>query len=371
LGDEPRKVVAQPVFWEDPSEEVTLVGLASALLRHRRMIASLPIVGLLLFGGVAFLLPRSYTTVSSFLPEGATDQGASLADLAAQFGFDLNLSQSEQTPQFYVHLLQTRDLLGKTVETSYDIATDPGDDASRRSGDLVELYGIHWGSRQEKVEEAVERLQENLRVRVGTDAGVVSLEVSTPWAELSSDVVSRMLELVGEYNLRTRRSRATQERAFIQGRLEEVDRELSAVEDSLDEFLRKNRRYEQSPDLQFTYDRLYRRVQLQQQVYTSLAETYENSKIEEVRDTPVFTVVEPPVPPARADSRNLFGWGIGGFFLGLVVALVLALTREFAKHAAARSPEDYEEYAALRREAEMELRAVLGRVARLGRRGRK
>jgi len=371
LGDESHKIVARPVFWEDPSEEVTLVGLATALLRHRRLIVSLPLVGLVLFALVAFVLPRPYTATTSFLPEGATDQTAGIADLAAQFGFNLSVSQSAQSPQFYVHLLQTHDLLGKTVETRYDFATKLDETADdRKSGNLVELYGLRWGSRAEKVDEAIDRLSENLRVRVGDESGVVSMEVTMPWAELARDVSARMIELVSEYNLQTRMSRASEERQFIEGRLHEVEADLTAAEDSLEEFLRRNRRYDQSPDLRFTYDRLYRRVQLQQQVYASLAESYENSKIEEVRDTPVFTIVEPPTTPARADSRSVIGWGLGGFFAGLVIALILAFLREFAKRAEERSPDDFRQLVEVRREAGMEVRALMGRVSRLGRRTR-
>jgi uncharacterized protein involved in exopolysaccharide biosynthesis len=371
MDDEPQKMVARPVFWEDPSEDVTLVGLVTALLRHRRIIVFLPLAGLVLLVAIAVLLPRPYTTTSSFLPEGATEEGASLADLAAQFGFNLSLSETEQSPQFYAQLLQTHDLLRKTVETQYDFATGPDEGASRRTGDLVDLYGFRWGSRGERVEKAVERLEENLSSRAGVDAGLVTLEVTTPWAELSRDVSLRMLELVTEFNLETRQSRAATEREFIENRLQEVEAELGAAEDSLEEFLRHNRRYDQSPQLRFTYDRLFRQVQLQQQVYASLAETYENSKIEEVRDTPLFTVVETPTAPARADSRSALGWGIGGFFFGLVLALVVTFTREFLKRARVRDPEDFREYSALRHEAEMEVRALLSKLSRFGRRGRR
>ena len=58
--------------------------------------------------------------------EGATEQGASLADLAAQFGFNLSLSETEQSPQFYVQLLQTQDLGAIYSETvSIDCTSDP------------------------------------------------------------------------------------------------------------------------------------------------------------------------------------------------------------------------------------------------------
>ena len=59
------------------------------------------------------------------------------------------------------------------------------------------------------------------------------------------------------------------------------------------------------PELNFQQERLQRQVQLQQQLYTTLSQSFEQAKIEEVRDTPVITVVEPPEAPVRPDPRGL------------------------------------------------------------------
>jgi uncharacterized protein involved in exopolysaccharide biosynthesis len=67
-------------------------------------------------------------------------------------------------------------------------------------------------------------------------------------------------------------------------------------------------------------------------VYTSLAQAYEQAKIEEVRDTPVLSIVVPPSLPAKGDSRDLAKRGIvlTVFFavLGGLVSLVRDYTQE-------------------------------------------
>jgi capsule polysaccharide export protein KpsE/RkpR len=80
---------------------------------------------------------------------------------------------------------------------------------------------------------------------------------------------------------------------------------LRASEDRLLAFSQANRRIQDSPDLIAQRARLERDVTMQQQIYTTLAQAYEQAKIEEVRDTPVLTVITPPEVPARPDSRRL------------------------------------------------------------------
>ena len=85
----------------------------------------------------------------------------------------------------------------------------------------------------------------------------------------------------------------------------EVRRDLQEAENRLAGFLKVNRDYQNAPDLRFQYDRLNREVSIQQQLFVSLAQSFEQAKIDEVRDTPVISVVEAPEVPARPDSRFL------------------------------------------------------------------
>ena len=64
-----------------------------------------------------------------------------------------------------------------------------------------------------------------------------------------------------------------------------------------------------------------------QQIYTSLAQAYEQAKIEEVRDTPVITVLQPPEIPVLPNSRRVVVKTVLGFILGLGCAATLVLLR--------------------------------------------
>jgi uncharacterized protein involved in exopolysaccharide biosynthesis len=63
-------------------------------------------------------------------------------------------------------------------------------------------------------------------------------------------------------------------------------------------------------------------------LYVTLSTSYEQARIEEFRDTPSITIVDPPRPPYRKawPKRALLVGGAG--VLGLVLGLAIALLRQ-------------------------------------------
>jgi uncharacterized protein involved in exopolysaccharide biosynthesis len=94
-------------------------------------------------------------------------------------------------------------------------------------------------------------------------------------------------------------------------------------------FLESNRNYSGSPTLQATRDRLQRELSLKSQIHSTLTQAYEQARIDEVRDTPVITVVEAPEVSARPDSRRMVIRLAVALLVGLVLAVAVALFLEF------------------------------------------
>ena len=106
----------------------------------------------------------------------------------------------------------------------------------------------------------------------------------------------------------------------------------------MQDFMQRNRDWRNSPQLVFTHDRLDREVSMRQAVYTTLVQSYEAARIDEVRNTPVITVMEPPDVPAKPDPRlallksllaGIVGLALGAFFAAVRQAFsgVLSLGR--------------------------------------------
>jgi len=318
----------------------------NAVLRQWRIAVGLPIATVVL-ALVFCLVPRhSFVAASDFMPQAPQQGGAQLAGLAAQFGFSLGPGTANpESPDFYAELLQSRELQTEVVQTEYAFRTADGDSIH---GTLIQLLRPRGTSPDVRLRRTVGKLKDRTDIGVGLKTGVITLRTTMPWPELAVLVNRRMLQLVDQYNLTRRQTRAAAERKFVEGRLAEAQGELRSAESELEGFFERNRSYQQSPQLMFAANRLQRRVDLRQQVYTSLAQSYESARIEEVRNTPVTTIISRPEGSAVGVHPELVLNLFLGLLVGLALALVVIFTREYLEAQRQRHPADYAEFASLR-----------------------
>jgi len=122
--------------------------------------------------------------------------------------------------------------------------------------------------------------------------------------------------------------------------------------------------------LLFERDRLQRVVSLRERVAASLAESNEQARIDEVRNTPVITVVDQPVLPAFPDRRRLVFKAASALVLGVLLGAFFAVIRDFVGRRSEIEPEEFEAMKALKAEAISDLRRFIppfkARPRRLG-----
>jgi uncharacterized protein involved in exopolysaccharide biosynthesis len=325
---------------------ISAVSMFNVVLRYRVMILFLSLLFGFWAGFKSVTSGKSYTAQSQFMPKGARGQ-SQLSGIAAQFGVQLGGGDAMQSPQFYVDLMETKGLLLPVAQKQYSIHTDSG----VISGDLLKLYNIKPDRRVVMNVKVVEALARQIKSEVAPKTGVITLTVATGNPELSLQVARNVLDQVNVSNLATRQRQATAERSFAERQVGEKRAELRQAEAELASFLESNRLYRQSPQLTLEYNRLQREVDRRNLVYSSLLSAYETARIEEVKDLPVITVIEPPDLPIVADRRG----GVRKTAIGLLIGLILGCLIAFARDRMARNREaqtdEFLEYAALKREA--------------------
>jgi len=322
------------------ADETTLTDLAARLLRYPRLMVVLPLV-FGLAGLVYFLLFGSYISQSGFTPEQAQFNLSALAGLASQFGTNLRIPTGgqDESVDFYEQLLKSPELLATVANETYRFPKREGE-ADTVSMTLVELYGVTGDTQDERTAKIVKRLQGRVNVSTDLRANMVGLTVKAPYPALAKLINRRILDYVNDFNLKTRQSQAMAERKFIEQRMVQAQSELKTAEDSMQGFLETNRTYQSSPRLTFEGARLQRRVDLHQQVYVTLAQAYEQARVEEVRNTPVITIIRnPELYTTRSRSPVLMG--ILGLFGGLVLAMAIALGQEYLIGERERDPDGY------------------------------
>jgi uncharacterized protein involved in exopolysaccharide biosynthesis len=342
-GREPSPSPAGP---ERGPATISAVSLFNVLLRYRVMISLFALVFGFWAGFRSVTSPKSFTTESQFMPKGARG-GGQLSGLAAQFGVNFGGGDAMNSPQFYLDLMETRQLLLPVAQKQYRITTDSG----VISGDLIRIYHIKPDRPRVMQVKVVEALQRQVKSVVSPKTGVITLTVVTGNPELSLQVSQNILDQVNIYNLATRQRQAAAERVFAERQVGEKRAELRQAESDLENFLESNRLYRQSPQLTLEYNRLQREVDRRNQIYSTLLSAYETARIEEVKDLPVITVIEPPELPIVADRRG----GARKTAIGLLVGFVLGCLIAFGRDRMARNREaqtdEFLEYAALKREA--------------------
>lgn len=351
------------VAGEPAAASVTIVRLVNLLLRRRRLVVGSGLFVFLVAVMVTLVTARSYTASASFLPQSQAQSPSSLTAIAAQLGFSAPAAQPTQLPAFYSDLLTSRELLYDAVETQYAFTGMNGllwfADSTALEGDLVELFGMSGKNLARQTEKATRQLRRRIAVHLERETGVVTFSVTTQWPSLSQQIVVRLLDLVSEFNLLTRQSQAAAERRFIEERLAAVTQDVRQAEDRLATFLQRNRDFRNSPDLSFEHDRLQRDLNLRQDVLKSLTEAHEQARIEEVRDTPVVTLVEPPRLPGIPDRRRLILKGLVGLLAGMLIGAGAASWGALLERGRLVEPDAFEEFSALKREAAAGVRRFL------------
>lgn len=358
-------------FGEEAGERrpagMSLVDFVNIGLRHRRLVLAIPVAVCVLTVLWVVLSPRSYTARASFVPLTSKPSVSRLADLAAQFGMSLPEMETGRGPEFQAALLNTDEILRAAVVTEYELEGAPGGSSGSRAGDLVRFFGI--GDEDEppgerEIDKAVEKLRDRLSVDANRETGVVAFALSTRWPGLSEAVTRRLLGLVDELNQEMRRSQLRAQREFFAERLRDAERDLLEAEEALERFLDENRKYEQSPELRFRFQRLERRVGLEGSVYRSLAESLAEAEIEEVRNTPVITVVQSVRRPSRPDPLRLPYKAFLGLVVGALIAVGIVTVKEFVRSARDSPSRGFTEFLDLKREAAEEVRALVRRTFR-------
>jgi uncharacterized protein involved in exopolysaccharide biosynthesis len=341
-------------------DQLSVLRIVNTLLRHRATVVATALLFGAAVASVTLLKPRTYSASASFVAQGRS--GASgLSGLAAQIGLAVPVAEGAQSPQFYLDLIQSREILRDVVDSNYAVPTDTG----LARGTLADFFAVSEPTAALRREAAMDRLRSRLTAALSPKTGVVTYRVTTQYASLTHQISERIVTLLNRFNLQTRQSQAAAERKFTSQRLDEAAQELRLAENRLLMFLQRNRQFANSPELRFEEDRLSREVALRQQIYTTVAQAFEQAKIDEVRDTPVITVIERPEVPVRPDRRHVVQKVAIGLVVGLLVGIAAVLTRHLLPGAAGASDDDAAEFAALRRAAVDDLTHPWRPVARL------
>jgi len=191
-----------------------------SVARRRGLIFTIVILATLAAVVVSLLLPKWYSATALLLPAPEQPGGSGLAELTqvALFTRDAHFPGMITTNDIYARMLKSRRILDKVIE-QFDLKTRYG---------TTNMTGTY------------EALQNRATVRV-TDEGMLSISVEDRDPRIAADMATAFVEQLVLLNRELLSATATENREFIQERLNDVTAQLDSARTQLEEFQVANR----------------------------------------------------------------------------------------------------------------------------------
>jgi tyrosine-protein kinase Etk/Wzc len=344
-------------------QSVELGLLWDRIWSRRRAVAMLVLAATILTGIVAFLLPSWYRGDATLLPPSEEESGVGLSSLLRGIGVAGVKVPTQAAPvDVFVAILESRGL----------------------NEEIVRHFGLQRRYRARFLVDAVKELRRHARFTV-TDAGTIQISVEDHDPKQAAAMTNAYVGLLDRFNRDMRMTRGRRTRVFVEGRLNETRDELARAEQRLASYQSTHksavlsremttamdaaaRLYAERTALQVrlgvarTYTRgqsdeitqvseqlasldrqlatlptsgldlarLYRDVRTLEQVFVVLTAQYEQSRIDEVRDTPTVDVLDRASTPERKCRPRRSLMVAAAFLLSLGVGVGYALLQPAA-----------------------------------------
>ena len=305
---------------DEPGAAFDWRGVPARLWPRRRRIATWTVIGGLSALVLALVLPPVY--VASVMLMEAQSGGSSVTSPppgSMEEQIALRLGSRASGVATYPEIVRSRQLLTRLLGQRFPTARDHPVlllDRLTRPAPAAQRLDIGVRRLRKLVDAALDRRTGLITLSVRMDDPVLAAAVATAtWKALQDIVVSTM------------NTQAGANRRFIEGRRADARRDLARAEDALRGF-RENNLRGNSPRLLTEEARLQRETRIQEEVVLTLTRQYEIARVEEQKDVPVISVIDPAVPPAFRSSPRRGLLTALGLLLGCACGAAWVLVRE-------------------------------------------
>lgn len=164
--------------------------------------------------------------------------------------------------------------------------------------------------------------KEYIKSFLNVETDLLVIQVTVPKDPvLAAELANYIVEQLDNYNKNFRHYKAKDKRKFIEKSLEETEQNLIFAENTLKEFLNKNKDLT-SPETKLEYEKLYNELNLQRAIYTELKKQLELAKIEEVNETETLNILDKAeVPTEKYKPKRSFI-----MVIALIISIFISIT---------------------------------------------
>jgi len=330
--DEQKNIPAPPMapyYYEE--DTISLSDMMLVLAKQLKLLIITPLAfGLITAFYVLFIADPVYVSSAKIMSSGSGNSSTSqLQGLAAQFGVSVP-GGSEGAEWVYPDIIKSHTLAKVVLNRKFDTEKygpqksllqilTYGDEEPAFGPDTLIKYGT-------------ESLLGMIEVEQDRTSSIYTLTVSAFEPQFAADVCNVLIEELDKHQRKYKTAKVKETRQFIEGRIVEVQKELEGAEEALKEFRDRNRQIQQSPALLLEQQRLMRETSVLTGVFTTLKQQLEMTKIEEVKESALVQVLDPPEAPLYKDKPKRKLSVLLALILGFGVAVVVAFIKEYAQN---------------------------------------
>jgi len=265
-------------------------------------------------------LPNRYTSQVRLLPKDPRGAGGGLGAVAiAAEALGVGGAGLDDPGMAYLDILQSRRVGAALLTRTYRFSEQRWLFGPRR--DHVESLLSHLKVRN--LDQGLGKLTDLLDAQRDLKSGLVTIAATTPSPELSQQMAQGAAEELEDYILVHSQTQAGAKAQFATLSLAKAGDEELWAEHELEQFLMKNRDYQNSsnPEVRIRGTRLDAQLQLRQQLVANLAMSRDQALLEEKDAIPVLNVLDPGQLPLEKSGPGRALMVVGAFLLGCLGAL--------------------------------------------------
>jgi uncharacterized protein involved in exopolysaccharide biosynthesis len=303
------------------------------------------VVGLVALIYLLFFSNPVFKAQLTILP--TTDEAGTftaLSVMANELGVDIPGTKVKiNTPQIYQRIIASQRMTDSLAQRIYHGRKSKGPQT------LAEVLGI-----KEKNQELLgyylhEAILALIKMPISVKEGTLDIIVTFKDPDIASQIANNIVDQLDTYNKYFRKSKAGNNRAYLDEQLKKAKEDLRKAEQNLISFRENNRQISSSPSLQQEITRLAREVRIQEEIFYVITKEHEKAQLQEIKDIPIIDIVEKARPPAvksNSRTRELLAAIVFGLFFGIAFVIGREYLRESTVILEIQATQGYQVFAA-------------------------
>jgi len=210
-------------------QEIDLLDYVNVLAKRWKKIVRNVVAVMFLIAVISFLLPKSYTAITTILPPEKSKSNGLLTALSNSPLSNLLLAESGTTSDLFVEILRSRSVLDGVLQEKFLYRRNQKKPKSKSLLQILNLSSLEKGRK---------KLIKKVNI-VASQEGIIHVKVELNDPCLAADVANAFVRQLDKTNKEKTTSRAKNSRIYIENQLKLTDEKLSQASNLLVKFKEK------------------------------------------------------------------------------------------------------------------------------------